>query len=117
MVNGCGPKGWKGYFVPDHLLWLSIKQACDIHDYMYLVGRTEADREEADRVFRNNMLRIVNSGSTYSLVRYARRKMAHYYYKVVRNDGAIYFWADKNPEETFKDPKAVFGGSPALAGA
>jgi hypothetical protein len=115
LVNGCGPSGWKGEFVPDHLLWVSIKEACNIHDFMYLVGQTEADREEADRVFLNNMLRIVEEQSSCWLTRYARRKLALHYYSVVRDMGGTYFWADKNPDETFRDPKEVRNG-PAIIG-
>ena len=108
MVNGCGPAGWKGKFIPDHLLWLSITEACNIHDFMYLVGQTEADREEADRVFKNNMLRIIEAASGNWLTLAIRRKLAKYYHGVVKDMGGTYFWADKNPEETFKNPMEVF---------
>lgn len=110
-VNGCGPAGWKGRYVPDHLLWVKITEACNIHDFMYLVGQTEADREQADRVFLNNILRIVEAASANWFTRYARRKLALHYYSVVRDMGAVYFWADKNPDETFKDPKEDFAGA------
>jgi hypothetical protein len=109
IVNGCGPTGWKGDLIPDHLLWVKIADACDIHDYMYLVGKTEADREEADRVFLNNMLRIAEAFSANVFTRYGRRKLALHYYSVVRDYGGPYFWIDKNPGETFKNPEKVFG--------
>lgn len=108
IVNGCGPAGWKGKYVPDHLLFLSITDACDIHDFMYWAGHTEADREEADRVFKNNMLRIIEAKSSNWLTRKIRRMLAHLYYSAVRDNGSIYFWNDKNPAETFRDPVEVF---------
>ena len=107
IVNGCGPSGWKGKYIPDNLLFLSIKEACDIHDWMYWARKTEADREEADRVFLNNMLRIVEAESNFA-TRFIRRRLALHYYSVVRDFGALYFWADKNSPETFRNPKEVF---------
>lgn len=108
LTNGCGPAGWKGRYIPDHLLWVSIQAACDIHDWMYRVGQTEADREEADRVFLNNMLRIVEARSTNWLTRDLRRRLALRYYATVRDHGAVYFWEDKNLPETYRDPAKVW---------
>lgn len=113
MTNGCGPAGWKGKYIPDHLLWVSIKAACDIHDYMYLVGKTEADREEADRVFLNNMMRIVEAKSANWFTRSLRRRLVLHYYAAVRDMGAIFFWDDKNPPETFRDPAQLMEGATA----
>lgn len=95
ICNGCGTSGWKGRLVPSHLLWLSIKEACDIHDYMYHVGVTLDDKDEADRVFLNNMLRIVEGQSIWFLRR-PRRHMAMDYYGSVRDFGGPAFWAFKN---------------------
>ena len=109
ICNGCGPAGgWKRKYIPDHLLFISIKKACDIHDYMYFVGKTEADREEADRVFLNNMLRIVETESSFWWTKALRRRLALDYYAAVRDYGAVYFWADKNSAETFRDPMEAF---------
>lgn len=107
VVNGCGPAGWKGRYIPDHLLWVKIHEACNIHDWMYAVGKNEEDREEADRVFLNNMLRIVEAQSKTWLTRFLRRKLALHYYSVVRDNGGVYFWEDKNPDESFRDPLEV----------
>ena len=107
IVNGCGPAGWKGKYVPDHLLGVSIKEVCNIHDWMYWTGKTEADREEADRVFLNNMLRTIETKSNFA-TRFIRRRLALHYYSIVRDYGAQYFWADKNPPETFRNPGGVF---------
>lgn len=111
LVNGCGPAGWKGKYIPDHLLFVSITEACNIHDWMYIEGKTEDDRERADRVFLNNMLRIVEAVSANFLTREIRRRLALRYYATVRDYGAQYFWADKNPDETFQNPSMVFAGA------
>lgn len=105
-LNGCGPDGWKNRLVPERLLGVAITAACNIHDYMYIVGETEADREEADRVFLNNMLRIVEAESANWLTRTLRRRLALHYYAAVRDFGGPFFWADKNPPETFRKPVA-----------
>jgi len=105
LTNGCGPAGWKGWFIPDSILGVNIKEACNIHDFMYLVGESERDREKADRVFRNNMLRIVMEASKTRLTRWLRRKFVERYYKTVRSAGGTYFWEDKNEDCEFKDPK------------
>jgi len=111
LVNGCGPEGWKRYFIPDNILWISIKEACDIHDFMYIFGESEKDREEADRVFKYNMMRVVEGESRNVIMLWARRRIALYYYNQVRSWGGTYFWQDKNPEKTFKNPKEVFSNA------
>lgn len=99
ICNGCGTKGLGGLITPDTLYGLSINAACDIHDWMYVFGRTIADKEEADRVFLNNMLRIIEAKSGL-LLRWLRRRRAMTYYSAVRDFGGPAFWAGKNaPEE------------------
>lgn len=95
ICNGCGRDGWKGKLIPDHLLFLSITAACDIHDFMYYIGKTLDDKEAADRVFLNNMLRIIESDSVWILKR-SRRHLAVDYYGSVVDFGGPSFWADKN---------------------
>lgn len=100
IVNGCGPGGWKAKFIPNHILWISITEACNIHDYMYSVGVAEYDREEADRVFMNNMMRIIESTPQFWVARRWRRRLALEYYQQVRDFGAVFFWNGKNPATT-----------------
>ncbi len=98
ICNGCGLTGWKGKLIPNHLLFLSIKDACYIHDYMYHIGSCFADKEEADRVFLNNMIRIVESDSIWFLKRW-RRYIAVVYYDAVKDFGGWAFWNGKNDAE------------------
>jgi hypothetical protein len=97
ICNGCGPKGF-GLFVPDTIWGLPITEACDIHDFMYAMGETEEDRREADRVFLNNLLRLVEGGCRW--LRPLRRRRALTYARAVMALGGPAFWSGKNPPET-----------------
>ncbi len=98
VVNGCGVGGWKGKLVPDTVWGLSIREACNIHDWMYHEGETIAHKEEADRTFLNNMLRLIDRGAWW--LRRARRNRAYAYYLAVAKFGGPAFWNEKNPQET-----------------
>jgi hypothetical protein len=99
VCNGCGSAGWKGELVPDSIWFLNIREACCIHDWMYTVGITLDDKDAADRVFLNNMLRIIDAAGGMWLLRDARRTAAHDYYDAVHLFGGPAFWAGKNRQE------------------
>lgn len=99
ICNSCGPKGFD-WLIPDSLCGLSVKAACEIHDFMYYAGETIADKEQADRTFLNNMLRIIEANTEYEWLKCLRKHMAYKYYCAVRNFGGPAFWEGKNaPEE------------------
>ncbi len=100
VVNGCGTGGWKGALVPETMYGLKITAACNIHDWMYLRGQTMADKEEADRVFLNNLLRLINFGSSWGWLKALRRRRALKYYHAVRLAGGPAFWDGKNNPDT-----------------
>jgi len=102
ITNGCGTGGWKGKLVPDHLWFLNIKEACNIHDYMYYVGETIQEKDEADRVFLNNMLRIIDFAGGLWILQRRRRRLAIIYYEAVKNFGGPAFWASKNKPEEYR---------------
>ena len=83
ICDGCGTRGWKGKIVPDNIFGLSIKEACNIHDYMYYVGQTIQDKQEADRTFLNNILRCIDASDSYWFMDIIRRKRAFTYYNAV----------------------------------
>ena len=99
VVNGCGPAGWKGELVPNTLYGLNVAPACDIHDWMYVAGETIADKHEADRVFLNNLLRLIEAAGGPGWLRWLRRRRARIYYEAVRLFGGPAFWQQKNPPE------------------
>ena len=96
VANGCGAAGWKIDLVPDTLWGLGIRAACDIHDYMYHTGETIEDKNEADRVFLNNMLRLITAKTKNKWLRHLRRRRALLYYFAVKNFGGPAFWDGKN---------------------
>lgn len=98
LVNGCGSSDAKFDFVPDNLWGLDIYEACCIHDYMYTVGTSLADKEEADRVYLNNMLRLIEADNSWfgSLLKMPRRRRALVNYEFVTAFGGPAFWAGKN---------------------
>lgn len=94
IVNGCG--AMRSFdLVPDNLYGLAITEACNIHDYMYHTGETIEDKNEADRVFFNNMLRLINAKTKYKWLKRLRRRRAWVYYLAVKNFGGPAFWDGK----------------------
>ena len=88
--NGCGTAGWKGGLVPDTMWALRISAACDIHDWMYGEGTTDADKEFADMVFLRNMIAIINDAAKSGPYKWlhwllvpVRERRAFKYYQVV----------------------------------
>jgi len=97
---GCGPGGFGDRLVPDTIWFLSVKPACQNHDwgYRFSPGNSEEDRFRHDRIFLNNMLRIVNAKGGW--LTKLRRRRAKIYYDLVRWKGANAYWEERNkPEE------------------
>jgi hypothetical protein len=96
ICNGCGAAGAKFDFIPDRIYGTDISAACHIHDYMYHVGRSIEDKEEADRVFLNNMLRLIerDSHKWYKPTMLQRRRALKYYEAVVAFGGSA-IWSGK----------------------
>lgn len=99
VANGCGPGGWKIDLIPDTIWGLSITEACNIHDWMYTTGETLADKEEADRVFLNNILRLIDAADSIWLLRKLRRIRAREYFEAVSHFGGPAFWDGKNDKK------------------
>jgi hypothetical protein len=94
--NGCG-SGWNALLVPDHLWFCNIKPACKIHDMMYAFGEEDIEgKQTADRVFLNNMVRIVVAKTSWKRLMRHRLNLARYYYEVVRDYGGPAYWENKN---------------------
>ena len=91
--NGCG-SGWNAALVPDNWFGIDFTIPCAIHDEMYAVGKTLEDKNEADRVFLNNMIRVADT--KWCVGKRFGRWLARKYYGVVVNYGGPAYWADKN---------------------
>ena len=103
VTNGCGPGRFGSLLVPDKIFGVDIKEACSIHDWMFLVGETIEDKREADRVFLNNMLRLIDAHNGSWFVNIFRRRKALAYHQAVADFGGPAFWKGKNPIENMKE--------------
>lgn len=102
---GCGPGGTGDLLVPDTMFGVDISNACRIHDWYYRFwpGKTEEDRAMADRIMRNNLLRIVRAKSNNRFSLWLRERNCQLYYNMVRNYGASAFFDERNPEECLRE--------------
>ncbi len=91
IVNGCGTAGWKGRLVPDEIAGIPFNPACDPHDCMYVWGKTDDDKKDADRVLLYNLLVCVDNhhaaGFIDELEHEAARRAAWAYYLAVHDGG------------------------------
>ncbi|MGE4517315.1 MAG: hypothetical protein AB7D96_10690 [Arcobacteraceae bacterium] len=92
VCNGCGAKG--GIKVPNTFYGLCIKEACNIHDWMYDKGQTLADKLFADAMFRMNMTSIIDTQSN-SLMAILRHSRAAKYYIAVVEWGDNAYWINR----------------------
>jgi hypothetical protein len=102
ITGGCGTGKLGDYLAPDTVWFLSIKKACQIHDWMYFIGETYEDKKEADRVFLNNMNRIIDANTKWFWLRRRRRARAKFYYKAVKYYGGRAFWKGKNSDVEYR---------------
>lgn len=98
ICNGCGSAQAKFDFVPDRIYRLVITPACNVHDWMYHVGVTQKDKEEADLSFLNNILRLIEgqTGFKNRLLKPLRRRRALKYYEAVVAFGGPAYWNPKH---------------------
>lgn len=94
LINGCGPKGIGDYLVPDSIWFLSVKAACKIHDWMYLVYNCEKGFKLSNQLFLDNMNRInkTHSGNWF----FNRREKGMKFYSNRVNDLGRLFYYDNH---------------------
>ena len=95
-AGGCGPGGFGDKFVPDTLWGLSVKPSCEIHDWTYYYGETNEDKNKADRIFLNNMIRQIKDCDSWGMVENLRLRRARTYYNMVSWFGGGAFYANIN---------------------
>lgn len=96
VCNGCGAAGAKFDFIPDTIYFTYIGYACHIHDWMYDEGLTIEDKDQADRVFLNNLYRIIKLNKAWWKPTFLMRRRALKYYLAVKHFGGDAFWTGKN---------------------
>lgn len=98
VCNGAGPKGF-GFIIPDTLWGLRITEAANIHDYQYSIYHlpwSNEERDKADRIFLNNMQRIIEAGTKWGVLKWLRYRRAKTYYNAVHIFGGPAYWSKKN---------------------
>jgi hypothetical protein len=91
ICNGCGPRSWKFDIVPDTIYGLSIKEVCNIHDYMYHIGTTQQDKWFADALFLLNGCLLIMNVSANAIMKTLRvSRMAKYYLAVALAGNAAF---------------------------
>lgn len=93
ICNACGAKGSR-LPVPQTAWGMSLKPMCHIHDTDYHWGKTNYDKDVADRRMRNNGCRLVRLRSS-RILRSFRRLRVQTYYKLVHTFGGEAFWDGK----------------------
>jgi hypothetical protein len=94
VCNGCGGDGsW--IKPPETVYGLDVSAACIIHDFQYSEGGTPEDKIEADQIFLDNMLRIIerNGNSAFKVTQCLRRRRALKYWYAVHLFGGPYFYS------------------------
>ncbi len=92
VINGCGPGGLGDFLIPDTVYGLSVKPACKIHDWMFIIYNDEAGFRLANQVFLDNMIRINNYTSKNVLLKWLRTRRILKYYRAVRDLGRLFFY-------------------------
>ena len=95
ICNGAGAKD--GLKFPNTFYGLDMREAFDIHDWDYHHGKTQADKERADKYMLLNMLVIIESTQALvnRLLKPLRRRRALKYYEAVVTFGDDAFWKGK----------------------
>jgi len=94
-TNGCGSAEATFDFVPDTIYGLPICECCNIHDWMYMEGKTKRDKEVADNVFLDNLYKLIEDKTSFFILRWLRKRRALKYYGAVKLFGSSAFWKGK----------------------
>jgi len=90
ITNGCGPAR-ATELVPNSILGVNLKPACDIHDYTYAQPSSMRDRKDADDLFLVNMHKLMNQKLRSVPMRFIGTITIGLYYLAVRLFGGPYF--------------------------
>lgn len=89
VVGGCGP-GWFGnLFVPNNLLGVKIKIACQIHDWCFLVWNDKKGFRLANNIFNRNMNMTVSQKTKTKWLKKPRLWVSVIYYQFVHRSGGL----------------------------
>jgi len=77
--------------VPNSILGVDLKAACDIHDYTYATQSSIRDRKDADDLFLANMHHLITRKLKSAPMRFVGTIGVGLYYLAVRIFGGHYF--------------------------
>jgi hypothetical protein len=97
IANGCGPQGWLQWKRLNNFFGLSVKEACNIHDWMYHFGTTSKDKKMADSLFYNNMHYLIEKNTQSRFLQFLRFCQAFIYYILTKYFGYFIFRKNKRP--------------------
>ena len=92
VVNGCGPGAIGDLIVPDKILGLNVKAACEIHDWMFCVYKCSEGFCLANDLFRKNMIRINHQHQGMGILKKARVPLILVYHFFVENAGKPFYF-------------------------
>lgn len=104
ICNGVGAKGaWYNKFIPGKKIF---NESANGHDADYHFGKTQKDKNIADRRFNQNNTRIVEATKNYFL-RKSRAVIARSMFIAVRDFGNDAYWKDKIVDEENSQKEVV----------
>ena len=77
--------------IPNSILGVDLKPACDIHDYTYALQNSVRDRKDADDLFLVNMHKLMSRNLRSAPMRFLGTIGIGLYYLAVRLLGGHYF--------------------------
>lgn len=98
--NGCGSElDLSGKLVPNTMYGLNIRPACCVHDFMYIHGKTYADKLFADAIFLLNLCVIIIEKSNWFTMGFRLLRATKYFVAVVKaGDDSFFHKKDKNDD-------------------
>ncbi|MBK25397.1 MAG: hypothetical protein CME70_15490 [Halobacteriovorax sp.] len=90
ILNECGGDVVTAALVPNNILGKDVSVACDIHDFMYLKGKTSQDKVVADNTFAKN-LKALTDQTQNPILRKLRGLIGRIYYLAASIFGHFYF--------------------------
>ena len=106
ICNGCGAKG--GIKVPDTMYGLDIKEACNIHDFMFNDGATYGDFLFSNAIFIFNLTSIIIHKSNWFTATLRLSRSTKYFIAVALK-GQEAYWSNK-PNHTNQNLNITYKG-------
>ena len=84
LLNKCGGDTITAALVPNTIIGTDISEACNIHDWMYINGKTKKEKALADFIFDQNIKTLINSEKDSAFKYYIKRTIGKIYVTTAR---------------------------------